>query len=1074
MGRTVSVKLMADVSNFTREIGGRASGSVKTLSGELDRANKAGKLDHVTNQAGMLGLGLLGAAGAAIKMAADFDKQMSAVSAATHASAGEIDQLRAAAIQAGKDTQYSATEAAKGITELSKAGVSTADVLNGGLKGALSLAAAGQIDVGDAAETAASAMTQFKLKGDQIPHVADLLAAGAGKAQGSVEDMSQALNQSGLIAAQTGLTIEDTTGTLAAFASAGLTGSDAGTSFKTMLQALQAPSGKTKDLMDELGISAYDAQGSFIGITGLAGQLKDKLSKLTPELRANALAQIFGSDATRAASVLYEQGADGIQKWIDKTNDAGYAADTAAKLTDNLSGDLERLKGSLETMAIEGGSGANSGLRVIVKSLGALVDEFGQLPPAVGGTVTVLAGLGGALLLGGVAWVKYRAAVAAVNEQLIATGPAGEKAAAGLGKAQKAAGIATAAFVALEVVGAVFDQFAPAAADVDKLTSSLQEFSNTGRVTGEMAADFGTDMKGFREEAGLASMATGGFTKTINDLLNTIKAGSVADWMAGLTGTSTFNTATADTKSYDAALTSVMTTSGDAKKASELWNRTLEQSGLDTDQLAKVLPNAWKKVGELNNAAMQGATSVGAMGGAEQNAAGQTQQLTDEMKKQADEAAALEKHLEDLFKQYMSADQAAIKLKETIIATNKEFKDGTHTLSLNTEEGRKNRSAVLDRLSAIEDMREAEIKSTGKTDEANQKYRDQVGDLKKTLAQMGFNRTEIGKLINKYEDIPGKVDTKVTISGDKAVGQKLALFSQIQAALKKGTQLPAPARRMFDLYDGGGWTGPGGMHDPAGIVHADEHVIRKTSRRKVEQKHPGLLDHINAHGDLPPGYADGGRVWPFPVSAAMTRVPSATEVRNAVTPPVPSGGMTYKWIERAVNAAFPGMAVLSDYRPGARTLSGAESYHAFGRAVDYPPSRPLAEWFNVKYFSQIKELITPWNDLNIHNGQRHAYTGAVWNQHNVAGGNAHDHIAMAGGGVINEPVYGYGLSSGRSYSFAERGTETVIPGRHSMAQGGAGTTVILQLHNHGVIGSQYEMDSWLASGFDRLKKRGRV
>jgi TP901 family phage tail tape measure protein len=71
---------------------------------------------------------------------------MSAVSAATHASSKDIESLRKAALQAGKDTQYSATQAADGITELSKAGVSTADILNGGLRGALSLAAAGQID----------------------------------------------------------------------------------------------------------------------------------------------------------------------------------------------------------------------------------------------------------------------------------------------------------------------------------------------------------------------------------------------------------------------------------------------------------------------------------------------------------------------------------------------------------------------------------------------------------------------------------------------------------------------------------------------------------------------------------------------------------------------------------------------------------------------------------------------------------------------------------------------------------------------------------------------------------------
>jgi TP901 family phage tail tape measure protein len=131
-----------------------------------------------------------------------------------------------------------------GIEALAKAGVSTTDILGGGLTGALSLAAAGNQSVGDAAETAASAMTQFKLSGKDIPHIADLLAAGAGKAQGEVSDLAMALNQTGLVASQTGLSINETTAGLAAFASAGLIGSDAGTSFKTMLLRLTPTSGQ--------------------------------------------------------------------------------------------------------------------------------------------------------------------------------------------------------------------------------------------------------------------------------------------------------------------------------------------------------------------------------------------------------------------------------------------------------------------------------------------------------------------------------------------------------------------------------------------------------------------------------------------------------------------------------------------------------------------------------------------------------------------------------------------------------------------------------------------------------------
>lgn len=71
-------------------------------------------------------------------------------------------------------TAFSATQAAQAITELGKAGVSTAAIHGGALKGALDLAAAGELSVAEAAETAASAMTQFGLDGALNPHIADL------------------------------------------------------------------------------------------------------------------------------------------------------------------------------------------------------------------------------------------------------------------------------------------------------------------------------------------------------------------------------------------------------------------------------------------------------------------------------------------------------------------------------------------------------------------------------------------------------------------------------------------------------------------------------------------------------------------------------------------------------------------------------------------------------------------------------------------------------------------------------------------------------------------------------------
>ena len=269
--RSLSVKLRADVSNYLAGIK-QAGNATREFAGKAGEGVAQHKADWATvgQSVTVAGLAIAAGVGFAVSRFADFDAAMSAAAAATRASARDLGLLRDAAMQAGADTQYSASEAAQAIAELGKAGVSTADILGGGLTGALSLAAAGQMDVARAAELSAIAMKQFGLGGDQVSHVADLLAAGAGKAVGSVDDMGMALKQSGLVASQTGVTLEETTGTLAAFASAGLIGSDAGTSFKTMLQRLTPQSKEAAETMSELGISAAGLGSALTAPAGAA------------------------------------------------------------------------------------------------------------------------------------------------------------------------------------------------------------------------------------------------------------------------------------------------------------------------------------------------------------------------------------------------------------------------------------------------------------------------------------------------------------------------------------------------------------------------------------------------------------------------------------------------------------------------------------------------------------------------------------------------------------------------------------------------------------------------------------
>lgn len=392
LNRNIIVRLLADTSNFTAGMA-KVSGESQKTATTMEAAGGKSKL--ITTGIAAAGVAATALGVAAVKMAADFDASMSTVQANTGASADEMNQLRQAAIDAGADTIYSATESADAINELGKAGLSTSDILSGGLSGALNLAASDGMAVGDAAELMATTLKQFNLTGAQSSQVADALAAGAGKAVGSAHDLGLALNQAGMVSHSFGISMQETTGTLAAFADSGMIGSDAGTSLKTMLISLANPSTKATNLMKELGINAYDAQGNFIGLSGLAGVLKDKLSGLSQEQRNQALATIFGTDAIRAANVLYEQGAEGIDDWTKAVSESGFAAEQAAAKNNNLKGDLENLSGSFESLMISLGEGGQGPLRSLVQTLDTLVDGFSSLPAPVQQSIVLLTALVG-------------------------------------------------------------------------------------------------------------------------------------------------------------------------------------------------------------------------------------------------------------------------------------------------------------------------------------------------------------------------------------------------------------------------------------------------------------------------------------------------------------------------------------------------------------------------------------------------------------------------------------------------------------------------------------------------------
>ena len=363
----INVKQNGDIGGMKDKLSGMAAGAMAGLP--VQAAGFAG-----------IGYGIFDA----VKNYSDFTAQLSQIKAVTGLDAEAMDAVKEKALELGADTQFSSTEAAQGMTELLKAGVSVKDVLGDASQAALDLAAAGQLSLPEAAEIMSTAMNAFHM--DDATHAADVLVGAANASATGVQELKYSLSAVSAVAAGVGMSFDDTNTALAVFANNGLKGSDAGTSLKTMLMNLSPQTKQATEEMQRLGLLTdegtskfFDQEGHLRSLSDIAGLLQDHLSGLTDEEKMNALSTMFGSDAIRGGMIMLREGAKGVKDMNAAMKDI-TAHETAKVAMDNLRGSLLRLKSAWENLTIKLlDHGVGDGLRGFTEEFGKLTSHFSGL-----------------------------------------------------------------------------------------------------------------------------------------------------------------------------------------------------------------------------------------------------------------------------------------------------------------------------------------------------------------------------------------------------------------------------------------------------------------------------------------------------------------------------------------------------------------------------------------------------------------------------------------------------------------------------------------------------------------------
>lgn len=372
---------------------GNASSSTSKIGGAFKTVGKVAKTAMAAGSA---------AAAAFTKTSIDsgmnFDTAMSQVAATMGTTVDKIGNVEAKAEEMGRTTKYTATEAAEGMNILAQAGLS-ADEQISGIGTVLNLASAGAMSLEESASYTAGAVKGFGDSMSNASYYADLMAKGATLANTDVRGLGEAFSGSAATAKNYGQAADSVTLSLLRLAEQNVTGSEASTALNRAMADLYTPTDDASKALNQLGVSAYEANGDAKDFNDLVDELNGSLQGMTAEQKNNALATIFTTQGLQAFNKMTASSDATVQKfWKGIQDSSGSAAQQAATQLDNLKGDITLL------------SSATEGLE-----LGFYNTFSGTIRGAIKGVTSEVSGLAEAMESGGISGALSKLAQDAIN-----------------------------------------------------------------------------------------------------------------------------------------------------------------------------------------------------------------------------------------------------------------------------------------------------------------------------------------------------------------------------------------------------------------------------------------------------------------------------------------------------------------------------------------------------------------------------------------------------------------------------------------------------------------------------------
>lgn len=392
---TLSARITADAKGF-RDGMREAQNSVKDMGQNVTNAGKDMVRSGAKVTAMTAPLALF--AKQAFDTGKEFRTSMSNVAALSGATAGELSQLEAIARDMGKNTRFSASQAADGLGYMALAGWDAQQSMTA-LPDVLDLAIAGGLDLARASDIVTDSMTAFGLEAHEATRFSDALSYAQANSNTTVDALGEAFVQTASSSYAAGMSFEETTAILGVLADAGTKGSAAGTGLNAMLRDVRASAEDGAIAIGDTSVAVYDAEGNMRSMTDILADMEKGMAGMSQEQRDAAMSSIFQQQSLKTANTLFGQGTDAIYdltKGIEGSS--GAASEMAAIMDDNVEGSLFSLGSSIEELQLRFFELSEGPVRGFIDRITSAVDWVSSLDDRTLSIITAISAF--ALALG--------------------------------------------------------------------------------------------------------------------------------------------------------------------------------------------------------------------------------------------------------------------------------------------------------------------------------------------------------------------------------------------------------------------------------------------------------------------------------------------------------------------------------------------------------------------------------------------------------------------------------------------------------------------------------------------------